>query len=70
MADLILLYFQNEEAIRCSDLVNATSRVKAHGSFSGKAIVKIMPEYGNEDDSHVTSLEFDTESNEWVPTTA
>ncbi len=69
MADLILLYFQNEEAIRCSDLVNATSRVKARGGFLGKAVVKIMPENGS-DGTHVTSLEFDAQSNEWVPTTA
>ena len=69
MADHIFLHFQNEEPIRCSDLVNATSRVKARGSFLGKAVVKIMPEKGS-DDTHVTSLEFDAQSNEWVPTTA
>lgn len=66
MADLILLYFQNEEPVKCSDLVNATSRVKARGSFSGKAVVKIIPTKDS-DDSHVTSLEFDAQSNEWVP---
>ena len=62
MADLILLTFENGEAVRCTDLGDARS--KALSSGEGKVIVEITPEGSG---GLMTTLEFDRDAQDWVP---
>lgn len=62
MAELILLTFENGDAVRCTDLDDARS--KALSSGEGKVIVEITPEGRG---GLMTTLEFDRDAQDWVP---
>lgn len=62
MADLILITIGNGQPVRCADLDDA--KAKALIADEAKAVVEMIPEGKG---GPVTTLEFDRDTNDWVP---
>lgn len=61
MADLIQLFFENGDIVRCADLDDA--KLKANLPEAGRVVVEIIPEGGGK----MITLKFDKDANDWVP---
>lgn len=62
MADLILLIFENEDAIRCTNLDEAKEQASSRSHAEGRILVEVVPEGGGA----MTTLEFDRSSRDWI----
>ncbi|MFC4173595.1 hypothetical protein ACFOYU_16280 [Microvirga sp. GCM10011540] len=62
MADLILLIFENKEAVRCASLAEAKEKASSHYHAEGRVLVEVTPEGGGA----MTTLEFDQNSRDWI----
>lgn len=62
MADLVLLFFDGEEPVRCSSLDDAKQRIHSRQLAFSKASVEITPEGGGP----ILSLDFERISGDWV----
>lgn len=62
MADLVLLYIDDLEPVRCVDLDDAESKLKVHGDFNDRAVIKLTPEGGGP----VSSLQYSSADGSWI----
>lgn len=61
MADLVLLFVDDEEPVRCLDIKNAKQNICSRNRVFSKAWVEIIPEKGG----LILSLDFDRSNCDW-----